>query len=140
MTNQTGSRKLIHGTINHGTQLTGSRRRARTPTSYYGPKSGLGRAIRYFEAAAAVRVGIDRAGCGRDGRYGRAGDFFRFYEINPLDLSIATTWFTFLSDCPARSSGAARRRALDAGTPAQPAIRRDRAWTPSPATRFRCTC
>jgi hypothetical protein len=33
--------------------------------------------------------------------YGRRGDFFRFYEINPLDLSIATTWFTFLKDCKA---------------------------------------
>ncbi len=26
---------------------------------------------------------------------------FRFYEINPLALSIASTWFTFLHDCKA---------------------------------------
>jgi hypothetical protein len=43
--NQTGARKLIHGTINHGIQLTDPTERD-TPTSYYGPKSGLGRAIR----------------------------------------------------------------------------------------------
>jgi hypothetical protein len=98
--NQTGSRRLIHGTINHGTELTDPEDR-RTPTSYYGPKSGLGRAIRYFEQRPAVRVGMIGLGAGVTAAYGRHGDFFRFYEINPLDLSIATTWFTFLSDCPA---------------------------------------
>jgi hypothetical protein len=98
--NQTGSRRLIHGTINHGTELTDPEDR-RTPTSYYGPKSGLGRAIRYFEERPAMRVGMIGLGAGVTAAYGRRGDFFRFYEINPLDLSIATTWFTFLSDCPA---------------------------------------
>jgi len=98
--NQTGSRRLIHGTINHGTELTDPDER-RTPTSYYGPKSGLGRAIQYFEQRPAVRVGMIGLGAGVTAAYGRRGDYFRFYEINPLDLSIATTWFTFLADCPA---------------------------------------
>ena len=98
--NQTASRRLIHGTINHGTELTDPEDR-RTPTSYYGPKSGLGRAIRYFEQRSAVRVGMIGLGAGVTAAYGRRGDFFRFYEINPLDLSIANTWFTFLKDCPA---------------------------------------
>lgn len=97
---QTASRRLIHGTINHGTELTDPEER-RTPTSYYGPKSGLGRAIQYFEQRPAVRVGMIGLGAGVTAAYGRPGDYFRFYEINPLDLSIATTWFTFLSDCPA---------------------------------------
>lgn len=97
---QTASRKLIHGTINHGTQLADPEER-RTPTSYYGPKSGVGRAILYFEQHPSVRVGLIGLGAGVTASYGRAGDFFRFYEINPLDLGIATTWFTFLNDCPA---------------------------------------
>jgi hypothetical protein len=97
---QTASRKLIHGTINHGTELTDPGDR-RTPTSYYGPKSGVGRAIRYFEQRPGVRVGVIGLGAGVTAAYGRRGDFFRFYEINPLDLSIANTWFTFLKDCAA---------------------------------------
>jgi hypothetical protein len=97
---QTASRRLIHGTITHGTQLTDPEER-RTPTSYYGPKSGVGRAIRYFEQRPAVRVGVIGLGTGVTAAYGRRGDFFRFYEINPLDLDIADTWFTFLKDCPA---------------------------------------
>jgi spermidine synthase len=48
-----------------------------------------------------VRVGVIGLGAGVTAAFGRAGDFFRFYEINPLDLSIANTWFTFLKDCPA---------------------------------------
>jgi hypothetical protein len=98
---QTGSRRLIHGTINHGTQLTAPEDRD-TPTSYYGPKSGVGRAIRYFdEQRPSIRVGVIGLGAGVTAAYGRRGDFFRFYEINPLDLSIATTWFTFLKDSKA---------------------------------------
>ena len=97
---QTGSRKLIHGTITHGVQLTAAEER-RKPTSYYGPKSGVGRAIRYYEQRAPIRLAMIGLGAGVTAAYGRPGDFFRFYEINPLDLSIASTWFTFLRDCPA---------------------------------------
>ncbi len=97
---QTRVRELLHGIINHGTQLTNPADR-RTPTSYYGPKSGVSRAIRFFEQHAPVRVGVIGLGAGVTAAFGRRGDFFRFYEINPLDLSIANTWFTFLKDCPA---------------------------------------
>jgi hypothetical protein len=97
---QTAARDLLHGTINHGSQLTDPAER-RTPTAYYGPKSGMGRAIRFFEQRSSVRVGVIGLGAGVTAAYGRPGDFFRFYEINPLDLSIANTWFTFLKDCPA---------------------------------------
>jgi SAM-dependent methyltransferase len=98
--NQTGSRRLIHGTISHGIQLTDPQERD-TPTSYYGPKSGVGRAIRYFEQGPAVRVGVIGLGSGVTAAYGRQGDVFRFYEINPLDFNIASTWFSFLKDCKA---------------------------------------
>ena len=40
-------------------------------------------------------------GAGVTASFCRAGDVFRFYEINPLALSIANTWFTFLRDCKA---------------------------------------
>ncbi|MBZ5609633.1 MAG: fused MFS/spermidine synthase [Acidobacteriia bacterium] len=93
------TRRLIHGTIDHGEQLQKPSQR-RTPTSYYGPDSGEGRSIRYFQAHSPVRVGVVGLGAGVTAAYCRPGDYFRFYEINPLDLSIATTWFTFFNDCP----------------------------------------
>lgn len=94
-----GTRTLVHGNIEHGVQLTRPSLR-RAPTSYYGPDSGVGRAIHYFEQHSPVRVGVVGLGAGVTAAYCRAGDFFRFYDINPLVLSIATSWFTFLNDCP----------------------------------------
>jgi MFS family permease len=94
----TPARKLIHGTINHGSQLLDAKARD-TATSYYGPKSGMGRAIRYFESKGPVRVGSIGLGAGVTLSYCRPGDFFRIYEINPLDFQIATSWFTFFNDC-----------------------------------------
>ncbi len=93
-------RRLIHGTINHGTQLLDAAHRDE-PTSYYGPYSGLGRAMTYLRHRGPVRVGVIGLGAGVTASYCRAGDVFRFYEINPLALSIASTWFTFLRDCQA---------------------------------------
>jgi hypothetical protein len=97
---QTGVRELNHGTINHGTQILETARRD-TPTSYYGPSSGIGRAIRYLDQKGPVRIGVIGLGAGVTAAYCRPGDVFRFYEINPLDLGVATTWFTFLNDCAA---------------------------------------
>ena len=90
---QTGVRELNHGTINHGTQIIEDKRR-RTATSYYGSTSGIGRAIRYLNQRPSVRVGLIGLGAGVTASYCRPGDVFRFYEINPLDLDIASTWFT----------------------------------------------
>jgi len=97
---QTGVRELNHGTINHGTQILEAARR-RTATSYYGPSSGIGRAMRYLKDKGPARIGVIGLGAGVTAAYCRPGDFFRFYEINPLDLGIASNWFTFLKDCPA---------------------------------------
>ncbi len=97
---QTGLRELNHGTINHGTQITEAARH-RTPTSYYGAASGIGRAMRYLQRRPSVRIGVIGLGAGVTAAYCRPGDVFRFYEINSLDLGIASTWFTFLKDCPA---------------------------------------
>ena len=96
----TAVRRLIHGTINHGEQLMDAKRRD-DPTSYYGPYSGLGRSMGYLQKRGPVRVAVIGLGSGVTASYCRTGDFFRFYEINPLALSIASTWFTFLGDCKA---------------------------------------
>jgi len=96
----TAVRRLIHGTINHGEQLLDAKRRDE-PTSYYGPFSGMGRAMGYLQKRGPVRVAVIGLGAGVTASFCRGGDFFRFYEINPLALSIASTWFTFLRDCKA---------------------------------------
>jgi SAM-dependent methyltransferase len=72
------------------------------PTTYYGPNSGVGRAIRQDQESGPVRVGVIGLGTGTLAAYGRAGDYFRFYEINPLVLRLAHTEFTFLKICKAR--------------------------------------
>jgi hypothetical protein len=96
----TAVRRLIHGTINHGEQLLDAKKRDE-PTSYYGPYSGMGRAMGYLQKRGPVRVAVIGLGAGVTASFCRAGDVFRFYEINPLALSIASTWFTFLRDCKA---------------------------------------
>jgi len=93
-------RRLIHGTINHGTQILDAAHRD-DPTSYYGPFSGMGRAMGYLQNRGPVRVAVIGLGAGVTASFCRPGDVFRFYEINPLALSIASTWFTFLRDCKA---------------------------------------
>jgi len=93
-------RELLNGTINHGLQLlAGSRRRE--PTTYYGPKSGIGVALREQQNKGALRVGIVGLGAGTIATYGRAGDRYIFYEINPLVVEIAKNEFSFLRDSAA---------------------------------------
>ena len=87
-------RTLFHGTIDHGAQLLDSEL-SFTPTSYYGPNSGIGRAMRAIQAKGPARVGIIGLGAGVLSTYGRKGDYFRIYEINPLVEHIARTMFTF---------------------------------------------
>lgn len=46
-------------------------------------------------------MGIVGLGAGSTAVYGRAGDRFSYYEINPLVIQVARSQFTFLSDSPA---------------------------------------
>ncbi len=92
------TRTLTHGTINHGEQFRNPMRRD-LPTTYYGPNTGIGVAIREKEKSGALRVGVIGLGTGTISAYGRSGDYYRFYEINPLVLTLARTEFTFLNDC-----------------------------------------
>jgi hypothetical protein len=88
-------RKLLHGNIDHGEQILDPAR-AKEPTTYYCRSSGAGLALREATARGAVRAGVVGLGAGTLATYARPGDLFRFYEINPLVLRIATTEFTFL--------------------------------------------
>ncbi len=94
-------RLLVNGRIRHGGQLLDPAHR-RDPTTYYGPDSGAGLAIRAAEQGGPVRVGVIGLGAGTLACYGRAGDRYVFYEINPLVVRLASTEFSFLRDSPAK--------------------------------------
>ena len=94
------TRTLVHGTITHGLQYMAKERR-RLHTTYYGSASGVGIAIENTRHSAQ-RVGMIGLGTGTIASYGRAGDYYRIYEINPLVLEVARREFTYLLDCPAK--------------------------------------
>lgn len=90
-------RSLSHGTIIHGRQFLDAERR-NWPTTYYGKVSGIGLAILDKGERGPVRVGVVGLGTGTLAAYGRPGDVFRFYDINPRVVELARTEFSFLDD------------------------------------------
>ncbi len=99
----TAARALYSGSTLHGLQFLDPARRNMAVT-YYGPQSGVARALTALPAGGTRRVGLIGLGAGSLAVYGRKGDQFRFYEINPADIDIARRDFTFLSDSEASVS------------------------------------
>jgi len=98
----TGTRRLMHGVIMHGEQFLLPEKQQQ-PTTYYGPDSGIGRIISVKrEGAAAINVGVVGLGAGTLAVYGRKGDSYRFYEINPQVIDVAMKEFTYLTSTPAK--------------------------------------
>ncbi|MDE3245001.1 MAG: fused MFS/spermidine synthase [Acidobacteriota bacterium] len=95
-------RMLVHGNINHGGQfLAGDL--ARKPTTYYGPQSGVGIALRLLGEQGPLKFGVVGLGSGTLADYARPGDVIRFYEINPLVRRLAGTWFQAIPECEGRA-------------------------------------
>lgn len=98
-TGEDAFRSLYNGRTLHGVEfLLPSRSRA--PTTYYGPESGAGQLLK--ADGPSRRVGIVGLGAGTLAAYGRSGDFYRFYEINPAVVEIAQRSFRFLDTSRAR--------------------------------------
>ena len=91
---------LQHGATLHGVQFLSPEFRDQ-PTTYYTPDSGVGLVLKHFPRQSGRRVGIVGLGAGTLAAYGRAGDCFRFYEINDDVRRLAQSRFTFLKDTPA---------------------------------------
>ena len=101
-TSITGTRRLMHGVIMHGEQFLSPERRME-PTTYYGPESGIGRIINLKqESVRAMRVGVVGLGAGTLAVYGRKGDTYRFYEINPQVIDLAKNEFSYLGSSAAQ--------------------------------------
>jgi spermidine synthase len=95
-----GQRVLIHGTINHGTEIKVPNS-GRVPTSYFGRTSGISRAIRMKQEKGPIHIGILGLGAGVTATLANQGDTLHYYEINPLVFQIAQSEFNFWKACPA---------------------------------------
>jgi hypothetical protein len=94
-------RKLMHGVINHGEQVLSEQYRRKAST-YYCPGTGIGDLLAEDHAGAPRRIGLLGLGCGTLAAYGKPGDVFEIYEINPLVVQLARTQFTYIEDTPAK--------------------------------------
>jgi len=101
--------RLSHGRISHGFQFR-SPAKSRVATSYFGEDSGVGQALTALRQTSSqiyyprkLRLGVIGLGIGTLAAYAKAGDYIRFYEINPDVIRVAEpqTYFTYLRDCPA---------------------------------------
>ena len=95
---------MTHGITVHGMQFIPAEVRD-LPTTYYVPESGAGLAIlNYPRYGHGLRVGMLGAGIGTLAAYGRPGDSYRLYEINPAVIHLAEGqggYFSFLRDSQA---------------------------------------
>ena len=97
--------RLRHGRITHGIQFTDPDL-SRQPTTYYGPGSAVGLAIRYHQRrlrGEPLRLGFVGLGAGTLASYAAQADSVRFYEIDPDMVALSTgpaPIFTYLRDCP----------------------------------------
>lgn len=94
---------LMHGSTNHGSQYKDPARQAE-PLSYYYYRGPVGDIFRTLPPPPLpVRVAVVGLGTGTLATYGRPGDRFDFYEIDPEVIRMSTSgrWFTFLQLAPA---------------------------------------
>ena len=95
-------RSLVHGTTTHGVQAL-STEKHQHPTAYFGLGTGIGIALTDRRPLASLHVGVIGLGVGTLAAYAKPGDRFRFYEIDPSVIRIATEerFFSFIQDSPA---------------------------------------
>ncbi len=89
---------LKHGTTNHGSQFHRPDLR-RVPVEYFGNYTGMG-ILMHGRPETPMHVGITGLGAGTLAAYGREGDRYQFYEIDPDVIRIAqdSSFFSYLAD------------------------------------------
>ena len=94
-----GTRVLIDGVIIHGEQYLQEPWRSR-PVTYYGVNSGVGR-VMDVKREGKRKVAVIGLGAGTMAAFGKSGDEYRFYEINPQMVWVAENEFSYLRDSAA---------------------------------------
>ncbi|HET6932574.1 MAG TPA: hypothetical protein VFI45_19775 [Candidatus Acidoferrum sp.] len=100
--------EFYSGSTVHGSQFTALSERS-TPTLYFRTGSGIGLLLNNYPRSGAsgghLRVGVIGMGVGTLAAYGREGDVFRFYEIDPVVIDLSSgpnPYFHFVQDSAAR--------------------------------------
>lgn len=92
---------LLNGKIIHGCQFK-EKNLQQIPLTYFGKDSGVMLAIQSLRKKDKnLRIGIIGLGVGTIAAYGKKEDKITFYELNPQDITIARTQFSYLSHSPA---------------------------------------
>jgi SAM-dependent methyltransferase len=92
-------RSLFNGRTLHGAEYLDATR-SEEPLAFYGAESGVGRVLR-SAGESGRRVAVIGLGTGALAAYGRLGDHYRFYEINPAVAQVAARDFRYLRDSAA---------------------------------------
>lgn len=93
-------RRLIDGTTSHGTQSLQPDKK-QIARSYYRANTGIAFALEQLGRNGQINAGFVGLGAGTLATYGRAGDNFTFYELNPNVERIANSHFTYLAQSKA---------------------------------------
>lgn len=99
---ENGYRSMLHGQIIHGRQFLAPDK-AMLPTAYYSAEGGAGKTLLTKAQQGPLRVGVIGIGIGTLATYGRSGDYYRLYDIDPLVIDVAQTHFSFLKDTKAQT-------------------------------------
>lgn len=93
-------RYLLHGSILHGAQSPLEKYR-KQPLVYYSPLTPVGK-VMTSDSFKFGRVGLVGLGTGTLAAYASSAQIFDFFEIDPEVYNIATKYFTYLKDSPAK--------------------------------------
>jgi hypothetical protein len=93
-------RSLFNGKTLHGAQYLAAAK-SRIATAYYAPETGIGLVMRWLRQDAKWRVAVVGLGTGTLAVYGRPGDSYRFFDINPAVIDLAWHDFRYLRESAA---------------------------------------
>jgi hypothetical protein len=88
----------------HGSEITQSELKG-VPTTYYHMESPIGMVFEYLEQQndpTPRHIGVIGLGAGTLAYYGRSQDKMVFWDIDPVMLQIAQSFFSYLSNSPAQ--------------------------------------
>jgi hypothetical protein len=96
-------RSLYCSGTEHGRQNMAPARR-RDPLTYYGHQTGVGMVLDSLKSKLDAKVGVIGMGTATVACYAEPGQTYRFYELNPDVVRMATKWFTFIADLESRGA------------------------------------